>query len=47
VIDTASNTITTDIAVGTDPREVAITPDGRYAYVANYGSVSVFDITHR
>ncbi len=47
VIDTASNTITTDIAVGTDPREVAITPDGRYAYVANYGSVSVIDITHR
>ncbi len=31
----------TSIPVGTGPRGVAVTPDGRHAYISNYGSNSV------
>jgi len=36
------------VHVGKDPRGVAITPDGRYVYVANYGddTISVIDTTN-
>ena len=43
VISTATNTVTATVTVGTGPYGVAITPNGLYAYVANYnaGTVSV------
>ena len=41
MIDTATNTVVARLAVGTDPRRVAITPDGAFAYVANFGSNNV------
>lgn len=46
VIDTATNSVVTTIAVGDNPAAVAITPDGSKAYVTNYQSltVSVIDI---
>jgi DNA-binding beta-propeller fold protein YncE len=37
----AQFTVTNTIKVGTGPRGVAITPDGDYAYVANWGSGTV------
>jgi YVTN family beta-propeller protein len=45
VIDTASNIVTTMVPVGLSPSGVAITPDGAFAYVANFDSdnVSVID----
>ncbi|MGH2889135.1 MAG: PKD domain-containing protein, partial [Solirubrobacteraceae bacterium] len=46
VIDTATNSVVgAPIPVGSTPHGVAITPDGRFAYVANFGSgtVSVID----
>jgi len=45
VIDTASNTVTATVAVGSGPEGVAITPDGAFAYVTNgnSGTVSVID----
>jgi YVTN family beta-propeller protein/probable HAF family extracellular repeat protein len=45
VIDTASNTVTATVAVGSGPRGVAITPNGVHAYVTNVSSntVSVID----
>jgi YVTN family beta-propeller protein len=45
VIDTASNTVTATVRVGTNPFAVAITPDGIRAYVTNFGdnTVSVID----
>ncbi|WP_373863341.1 YncE family protein, partial [Rhodococcus marinonascens] len=47
VADTASsgNTVIDTISVGTNPGDVAITPDGSRAYVTNYydKSVSVID----
>jgi YVTN family beta-propeller protein len=46
VIDTATNSVVTTIAVGDNPAVVAITPDGTKAYVTNYQAltVSVIDI---
>lgn len=48
VIDTATNTVTKAIpGVGSAPAGIAITPNGRYAYVTSYkspGTVSVVDI---
>jgi YVTN family beta-propeller protein len=46
VIDVASREETATITVGDDPWEVAFTPDGSKAYVANSGSdtVSVIDV---
>jgi YVTN family beta-propeller protein len=41
VIDTATNTVATTVAVGTAPLGVAVTPDGKHVYVANQGSSSV------
>jgi YVTN family beta-propeller protein len=45
VIDTASNTVTATVFVGSTPEGIAITPDGAFAYVTNLGSgnVSVID----
>ncbi len=53
VLDTRSQKITTTIPVGNDPVAVALSPDGRFAYVANrcgddpnceaYGTVSAID----
>jgi YVTN family beta-propeller protein len=45
VIDTASNTVTATVSVGTFPNGVAVTPDGARVYVANIfgNSVSVID----
>ena len=34
-IKTATNTAGTPITTGSDPHAIAITPDGRTAYVAN------------
>jgi YVTN family beta-propeller protein len=45
VIDTASNTVVTTVAVGTAPSGAAITPDGAHLYVSNQASnnLSVID----
>ncbi|MBM3983936.1 MAG: PqqD family peptide modification chaperone, partial [Planctomycetes bacterium] len=45
VIDTASNTVTATITVGSNPYGVAVNPAGTRAYITNYGSgnVSVID----
>ena len=40
VIKTSSNTVVKTVEVGLNPFGVAITPNGRYAYVANNGSRS-------
>src|SRR5260370_2769291 len=41
VADTATNTVTTTIPVGSGPQGVAVTPDGSEVYVANYGDNTV------
>ena len=45
MIDTATNTVVATVPVGTNPIGVAITPDGKHAYVTNFTSnnVSVID----
>ena len=44
VIDTASNTVTATIPVGSGPGGVAVTPDGSRVYIGNEGgNVSVID----
>src|SRR5262245_7172177 len=45
VIDTATNTVTATVAVGSHPRGVAVTPDGSRVYITNRDSntVSVID----
>jgi len=45
VIDTSTNMVTTTVTVGSGPMGLAITPNGDYVYVADYGgaSVSVID----
>ena len=45
VIDTASNTVTATVAVGSGPFGLAITPDGTRAYIANLfdNTLSVID----
>ena len=44
VIDTASNTVVATVPVGPFPVAVAVTPDGKHAYVANHSStVPVID----
>ncbi len=49
VIATATNTVLATISVGEAPLGVEITPDGAFAYVANFGgaSVSVIDTATR
>ena len=46
-MDLTTNTVTTTINVGTQPIEVALTPDGATAYISNFQSnnVSVIDTT--
>ena len=42
MISTASNTVKANVTVGSDPNDVAVCPNGEYAYVANAdGTVSV------
>ena len=43
-IATATNTAGPPITVGSDPQAIAITPDGKTAYVANIGSDTVTPI---
>jgi YVTN family beta-propeller protein len=44
VIDTATNTVVVQsIPVGYLPHELAITPDGKWVYVANFSSLSVIE----
>jgi YVTN family beta-propeller protein len=43
-IRTATNTAGKPIKVGAGPLAIAITPDGKTAYVANFGSASVTPI---
>ena len=47
VIDTKTNTLVKTISVGSQPEDVAITPDGGFAYMTNNGdgTVSVIDTT--
>src|SRR5438105_8463134 len=44
-INTATNAVGAPISVGASPAGVAITPDGKTAYVANSGSNTVTPIT--
>ncbi len=46
VVDTATNEMTASFFVGQGPRGIAISPDSRNAYTANYldGTVSLFNI---
>jgi len=46
VVRTDTQRVITTIAVGRDPRSVAVSPDGRYAYVANAadGTISVIKV---
>jgi YVTN family beta-propeller protein len=46
LLDTASHSVLAEVAVGVDPRTVAVDDAGQRAYVANYGSgkVSVVDL---
>jgi PGF-pre-PGF domain-containing protein len=41
VIDTATNTVKATVEVGSDPKGIAITPDGTNVYVTNYDSNTV------
>jgi len=41
VIDTATNLVTIDVSVGSQPFGVAVTPDGTKVYVTNYGANTV------
>jgi YVTN family beta-propeller protein len=45
VLETSGNTVMTTVAVGRNPLEVAVTPDGKHVYVTNEGdgTVSVID----
>ncbi len=42
LVNPANLEVTAKLPTGKGPHEVAISPDGRYAYVANYGSFSIF-----
>ncbi len=41
MINTATNTVTATVGVGTNPFGVSVSPDGSKVYVANFGSTSV------
>jgi YVTN family beta-propeller protein len=49
LVDTASETVIDELAVGTDPRTIAVDDAGQRAYVANRGSesISVVDLSAR
>lgn len=40
IMDESNHHVKTNIPVGTHPHEVAVTPNGRYALVSNYGDLS-------
>jgi len=42
LVDPASRTVLARIPTGRGPHEVAISPDGRAAYVSNYGAFGIF-----
>ncbi|MFQ5694784.1 MAG: YncE family protein, partial [Terriglobia bacterium] len=42
LVDAATYEVRTKLPTGQGPHEAATSPDGRYAYVANYGSFAVF-----
>src|SRR5262245_21899986 len=42
LVDPATHKVITKLATGQGPHEVAVTPDGRWAFVANYGVSGVF-----
>lgn len=42
VIDPATNTVVATIPVGTNPRSVAVTPNGAFAYVGNQIRVIIY-----
>jgi YVTN family beta-propeller protein len=44
VIETATNTMSDTISIGPNAQSIAITPDGRHAYAASFGSNSVWVI---
>ncbi|HNV60944.1 MAG TPA: cytochrome D1 domain-containing protein, partial [Rhodoferax sp.] len=48
-IDTATNAVVAKVPVGTHPAHVVVSPDGRFAYIANGGdnTVSVIDTSAR
>src|SRR5665811_2105497 len=41
VIDAATNTVVATVPVGSAPNGIAVTPDGKHAYVANFDSNTV------
>ena len=41
MISTATNTVTANNNVGSGPYGVAVTPNGEYAYVTNFGDGTV------
>jgi hypothetical protein len=45
VIDLAAQAAVDTILVGNRPRKMAVSPDGRWLYVANAGDISVVDLT--
>lgn len=45
VIDTATHQVTNRIEVGDEPAGIAVTPDGTKAYVADFGSGQITEIT--
>lgn len=52
LVDPATLRVLAAVPVGPDPHEVVATPDGRYAYVSDYGfgryhTLSVVDLVHR
>ena len=40
VIDRATNTVVATVPVGITPQGIAVTPDGAFAYVANFNAQS-------
>jgi YVTN family beta-propeller protein len=45
VMNTTTNTVTTNISVGSNPRGIGVTPNGEFVYVANYSSNTVSKIS--
>jgi YVTN family beta-propeller protein len=42
LVDPVTNAVLAKLPTGKGPHEVAVSPDGRYAYVTNYGAYGVF-----
>ena len=42
LVDASTYQVAAKLATGKGPHEVAVSPDGRYAYVSNYGAFGVF-----